>query len=177
MGELGHLSTDRTEPALLEGGLSAAKITQVSACQLHTLGVSRVSPCHQSLSSPCLCGLCRHRGTHLQRADRSPVAVPGMAQPAWLPPQLRTQKPRSGDATFRHLCAGLGALARVTLAIIVLEGHKSLPWPCALGDYALGDPGFLCHTQGTLNCIPWGPMIRVRCPQRMLLWALGERGT
>lgn len=162
---------DRTDPALLEEGLSAAKITQVSACQLHTLRVSRISPCHQSLSSPCLCGLCRHRGIHLQRADRSPVAGPGMAQPAWLPPQLRTQKPSSGDSTFRHLCAGLGALARVTLAIMVLEGHKSLIWPCALGDYVLE---ILCHTQGTLN---WRPMIRVRRPQRMLLSVLGERGT
>lgn len=66
-----------------------------------------------------------------------------VAQPAWFPLQLmRTQKLRSGDLTFRSLCAGPGVLARVTLVVLVLEGHKSLAWPCAMGDYVLVTLGF-----------------------------------
>lgn len=75
------------------------------------------------------------------------------------------------------MCVGLGALARATLAILVSEGHKSLSCPCALSDHVLETPGFYvtCRVPLTI-CSPWRLMIRVCHPQRMLQWALGERG-
>lgn len=52
------------------------------------------------------------------------------------------------------MCVGLRALARVVLAILVLEGHKSLPWPCALSDYVLETLGFYATCRGPLTVAP-----------------------
>lgn len=111
---------------------------------------------------------------HICKGQTGHLSLPVMTGPVILTPTPADEEPNSGDSTSGNPRAGPGAPPRMALVDLVLEGHKSLAWPCVLGDY---DPGFLCHTQDVLNCSHWGPMVRVCCLQGRLPWALDERDT